>query len=80
MEEARKMQAGAVALRIKDTNFSNTSAFDLKAGDRTAVCDESTLSGTRMLDCTIVGSPLQFYFMGSRYAEPDAERMLASLN
>ena len=81
MEAARKMQAGLVAAQRKITSFSNTSTFDLKTGDRTAACIESTISGrTRILDCTIVGTPLQIYFAGSRFAEPDAERMIASLN
>jgi hypothetical protein len=80
METARKRQTGIVAARSKVTAFSNTSTFDLKAGDRTAVCNESTLSGSRILDCTIVGTTLQFIFSGSRFAEPSAERMLASLN
>jgi len=80
MEAARKAQTDLVALRGKVTNFSNTSTFDLKAGDRTAVCIESTLSSSRILDCSIMGTPLQFEFMGSRFAEPSAERMLASLN
>jgi hypothetical protein len=81
METARKMQTGIVAARSKVTAFSNTSTFDLKAGDRTAVCIEMTLSGrSRILNCTIVGTTLQFIFTGSRFAEPSAERMLASLN
>ena len=69
METARKRQTGIVAARSKVTAFSNTSTFDLKAGDRTAVCNESTLSGSRILDCTIVGTTLQFIFSGSRFAE-----------
>jgi hypothetical protein len=80
METARKMQAGIVAARNQIADYSNMSTFDLKAGDRTAVCIESTLSGSRILDCTIVGTPLQFSFIGSRFSEPSAERMLASLN
>ena len=81
MEAARKAQASLVALRGKVANYSNTTSFDLKAGDRTAVCVESTLDGrSHSLACPIVGTPLQFSFLGSRFAEPDAERMLASLN
>ena len=80
MEVARKTQSDLVYLRSKVTAFSNTSTFDLKAGDRTAVCIESTLRASHTLNCFIVGTPLQFSFMGSRFAEPSAERMLASLN
>jgi hypothetical protein len=81
MEAARKAQAELVAARNQVAIFSNTTSFDLKAGDRTAVCVESTLRGrSHSLGCPIVGTPLQFSFSGSRFAEPDAERMLASLN
>ena len=80
MDTVRRMQTGIVAARSKVTAFSNTSTFDLKAGDRSAVCIESTLMASRTLNCFIVGTPLQFSFMGSRFAEPSAERMLASLN
>ena len=80
MEAARNMQAGLVAARSKVVDFSHTSTFDLKAGDHTAVCTESMLRGSRVLNCNVVGTPLLFDFMGSRFAEPDAERMLASLN
>jgi len=81
MEAARKIQVGDVAYKSKVAFYSNTSAFDLKAGDRTAVCSESTFGDkSRTLNCTIVDTPLQLYFSGSRSAELDAERMLASLN
>jgi hypothetical protein len=81
MEAALKSQANLVALRGKVANYSNTTSFDLKAGDQTAVCVESTLDGrSHSLACPIVGTLLQFSFIGSRFAEPDAERMLASLN
>jgi hypothetical protein len=81
MEAARKSQAKRVASLGKITYYSNTRSFDLKAGDHTAVCVESTLNSSyHSLICLIVGTPLQFSFGGSRFAEPSAERMLASLN
>jgi hypothetical protein len=81
MEDTRKAMTHLYTSMSKDSHISNARGFDLKAGSRTAVCVEATINGSyHSLICTIVGTPLQFDFMGSRFAEPSAERMLASLN
>jgi len=81
MESARRAQADLVSFPSRDSRLSNPQSFDLKAGDHTAVCVESTAGDDdRLLVCYIVGTPLQFSFDGSRFSEPAARRMLASLS
>lgn len=81
LDEAHQQQALLVFLQGKDHRFSDIHSFDTKAGSRTAACEGSTLnSDYYTLICYIVGTPLQFSFQGSRYSEPAAQRMLASLN
>ena len=76
----REAQADVAGMPQRDSGFSNARTLDLKAGDRTAACVESTLNGSyHSLICYIVGTPLQFTFGGSRFSERAAERMLASL-
>jgi hypothetical protein len=80
MNEARHEQAGLVALQAKDGRFSNPRFLDLNAGRFPAACEEATVNGDEALTCYIVGTPLQFSYLGSRKYEPAARRMLASLN
>jgi len=82
MESARKEQADEVGFAMSDApHVSNAKSLDLPAGRNTAVCREYMYDGkTQLLHCSIVETPLQFSYIGSRSAEVDAERMLASLN
>ena len=80
MNEARHEQAGLVALQAKDGRFTNPRFLDLNAGKFTAACEEATVEGNEALTCYIVGTTLQFSYLGSRRYEPAARRMLASLN
>ena len=79
MNEARHEQAGLVALQAKDGRFSNPRFLDLNAGRFTAACEEASVEGNEALTCYIVGTPLQFSYLGSRRYEPSARKMLASL-
>jgi len=78
--EARHEQAGLVALQAKDGRFTNPRFLDLNAGRFTAACEEATVEGNEALTCYIVGTTLQFSYLGSRRSEPAARRMLASLH
>lgn len=79
MGEARHEQAGLVALQAKDGRFSNPRFLDLDAGRFTAACEEASVEDNEALTCYVVGTQLQFSYLGSRKHEPAARRMLASL-
>ena len=80
MEAARREQVSVVVLQAKDRRFSNPKVMDLAAGRFTAVCEEASFDADQALTCYIVGTPLQFSYLGNRSYEPDARKMLASLN
>jgi hypothetical protein len=79
LESAHQAQVTLVPLQAKDGRFSDPKVFDLPAGRFTAVCEEATFGGGRALTCYIVGTPLQFSYLGSIAHEADARKMLASL-
>jgi hypothetical protein len=78
--DARHEQAGLAALQAKDGRFSNPRFLDLNAGRFTAACEEAAIGGNEALTCYVVGTPLQFSYLGSRRYEPAARRMLGSLH
>jgi hypothetical protein len=80
MTGARRQQVDLVAFQAKDGRFSNPQLMDLNAGKYTGVCEEATTGKNQALICYIVGTPLQFTYLGSRSGEADARRMLASLD
>ena len=79
MGAARHEQVSIVALQAKDGRFTNQAVLDLNAGKFTAVCEEASIGGNQALACYIVGTPLQFAYLGSASYEADAREMLASL-
>ncbi len=79
LESAHQAQVTLVPLQAKDGRFSDPKVFDLPAGRFTAVCEEATFGGGRALTCYIVGTPLQFSYLGSSAHEVEARKMLASL-
>jgi hypothetical protein len=68
------------AIQQKDPRFSNTRFMDLPAGRFHAVCGEADFSGNQALTCYVVGTQLQFSYLGSSSGEADAKKILASLH
>jgi hypothetical protein len=68
------------AIQQKDPRFSNTRFMDLPAGQFGAICGEADFSGNQALTCYVVGTRLQFSYLGSSSREADAKEMLASLH
>jgi hypothetical protein len=68
------------AIQQKDQRFSNTRFMELPAGRFHAICGEANFSGNQALTCYVVGTRLQFSYLGSSTREADAEKMLASLH
>ena len=79
LESAHQAQVTLVPLQAKDGRFSDPKVFDLPAGRFTAVCEEATFGRGKALTCYIVGTPLQFSYLGSSGHEVEARKMLASL-
>jgi hypothetical protein len=79
VESAHQAQITLVPMQAKDGRFKDPKVFDLPAGRFTAVCEEATFGSGRALTCFIVGTPLQFSYLGSSGHEADARKMLASL-
>jgi len=78
VDSARRQQAG---MYRSAEYYSNQRTFDLSSGKYHSVCAEATMrSGSQILTCAVVGTPLSFNFMGSKAVDRDAEKMLASLS
>jgi hypothetical protein len=79
MEQARKEQALVSAMQSRNPDFHDARTFDV-AGKFTAVCQEATAKGNEALVCFLVGTPLEFSYLGSARYEPDARRMIGSVD
>lgn len=79
-EAARAEQAGLEAAQTKDGRFNNPKLLDLNAGKFQAVCEEATVGGNLALTCYLVGTPLQFSYLGDISHEAEAKKMLNSLH
>ena len=79
-ESARREQATLVEFQRRNPDFTDPQSFDLHDGKFTSVCEEAKVKGYQALVCYIVGTPLQFSYLGSATYEPAARKMLASLN
>jgi len=78
LDKARAIRVSTMENQSQST--SDQTALDLQAGSRPALCVEATVNETgRSLNCSIVGTMLQFSFSGSPNHEPAARQMLASL-
>jgi hypothetical protein len=78
-EAAERARAFVVAIEQKDSRFSGQRFFETKAGRFPAVCAESTLGTDNAFTCYIIGTRLQFSYLGSKRYEDSALRILASL-
>ena len=84
MDSARRAQAKFFNFYGNTAFYSNQRTFGLSAGKFPSLCAGATMhvqtGNSQMLSCFVVGTPLQFNFMGSQSVDYAAERMLASLN
>lgn len=79
MNGARRQQVDIVAVQKHDGHFSDPQFLDLKAGEHRAACEEARTAGKQALICYVVGTPLEFTYLGSARYEGAARGILASL-
>jgi len=79
-EAAERARAFIVAVEQKDARFSGQRFFETNAGPFHALCTESTLSGDQAFTCYVLGTRMQFSYLGSKRYEPSALKMLSSLH
>ena len=76
---AERARAFIVAVEQKDPRFAHQRFFEANAGRFPAVCTESTLGADNAFTCYVIGTRLQFSYLGSKRYEGSALKMLASL-
>ena len=79
-EAAERARAFIVAVEQKDSRFAGQRFFETKAGRFPAICTESTLGADNAFTCYVIGTRLQFSYLGSRRYENSALQMLGSLH
>jgi hypothetical protein len=79
-EAAQRARGFIVAVEQKDPRFSGQRFFEMSAGRFPALCTESTINGAQAFTCYIIGTRLQFSYLGSSRYGPSALKMLASLH
>ena len=79
-EAAERARGFIVAVEQKDSRFSGQHFFETPAGSFTAICTESTMGPDQAFTCYIIGTRLQFSYLGSKRYENSALKMLASLH
>jgi hypothetical protein len=79
-DEARKQLAFLGVLQSRNKDYTDPRFFDLSGNKFSSVCQETTVKGNEAMLCFVVGTPLQFSYLGSKTYEPAARKMLASLN
>jgi hypothetical protein len=79
-DAAERARAFIVAVEQKDNRFSGQRFFETKAGSFPAVCTESTLGTDNAFTCYVIGTRLQFSYLGSKRYEDSALKMLGSLH
>jgi hypothetical protein len=79
-EAAERSRAFIVAVEQKDPRFSGQRFFETRAGNFPAICTESTLGSDNAFTCYVIGTRLQFSYLGSKRYEGSALKMLRSLH
>jgi hypothetical protein len=79
-EAAERARGFIAAVEQKDSRFSGQHFFETNAGRFHAVCTESKVGTDRAFTCYIIGTRLQFSYLGSTRYENSALKVLASLH
>jgi hypothetical protein len=79
MDAAGKERAIVNTLQGRNPDFKDARDFNLMDGRFTSVCQEATVKGENALVCFVVGTPLEFSYLGSPSYEPVAREMIATL-
>lgn len=79
-EAAERSRGFIVAVEQKDPRFSGQRFFETQAGPFQAICSESTLRDDQAFTCYIIGTRLQFSYLGNKRYEGSALNMLGSLH
>jgi hypothetical protein len=79
MDTAAKERAIVSTLQGRNPDFKDARNFNLTDGRFTSECQEATVKGDSALVCFVVGTPLEFSYLGSPSYEPVARDMIASL-
>lgn len=79
LDDARRERAVVLMLQGKDKRFSDPQMLELDGRRFRSVCAEASFSGSKALTCYLVGTPLQFSYLGASRYESEARRMLESV-
>lgn len=79
-DDARKELAFLGNLQSRNKDYSDPQTFDVSGGRYFSTCQEATVKGNEAMICFVVGTRLEFSYLGSKRYEPAARTMLASLN
>lgn len=79
-DAAERARAFIVAVEQKDSRFSGQRFFETRAGRFPAICTESKLGTDSAFTCYVIGTRLQFSYLGSKRYEDSALKMLGSLH
>jgi hypothetical protein len=79
-DAARKQLAYLGLLQSRNKDYSDPRYFDLSGNKFLSVCQETTVKGNEAMLCFVVGTRLQFSYLGSQRYEPVARKMLTSLH
>ena len=78
-EAAERARGFIVAVEQKDARFSGQRFFETNAGPFHAICTESTMGADQAFTCYVLGTRLQYSYLGSKPYEEAALKMLNSL-
>lgn len=79
-EAAERARAFIVAVEQKDSRFSGQRFFETNAGRFHSICTESRLGSNHAFTCYVLGTRLQYSYLGNVRYEDSALRMLGSLH
>src|SRR5580692_6100117 len=79
-DDARKELVFLGNLQSRNKDYTDPETFDVSGGKYSSSCQEATVKGNQAMICFVVGTRLEFSYLGSKRYEPAARTMLASLN
>lgn len=80
MDDARAELVFLGNLQSRNQDYADPQTFDVSGRKFTSACQEATVKENQAMICLVVGTRLEFSYLGSRKYEPVARTMLASLN
>jgi hypothetical protein len=79
-DQARKQLRFLGVLQSRNKDYSDPQYFDVSGNKFQSVCQETTVKGNQAMLCFVVGTRLEFSYLGGKRYEPAARKMVAELN